>query len=339
MIFLVLYAFATTILPLGLILASSFFPILGLFDLSQFGIGNYLRVFSDPERAEGGGQYADADDRLQYGPAWSSAGLFAYVISRQLPRLRALVESVAMLPLIVPGLVLGLATLWAFIRIPGLYGTLYILALAYVALGLPLGLRAISDTLRQVGPELEQASRVHGGGLWVTIRRILVPLALPGMVSAWFMIAVILSRELASSVLLYRVWQRGDLREAARLLGRRRGNLVAVMGVMMLVVLTLLLLLERFYPQAARIVQTMIPDKTEADRRTAVDKLDIHFGAYRAVDQVSFTAERGQADNTLLWAERLREVDDSAIDCRPHRGTGRPHPHRRRYSYRPGAGR
>lgn len=43
----------------------------------------------------------------------------------------------------------------------------------------------------------------------------------------------------------------------------------------------------------------MIPDKTEADRRTAVDKLDIHFGAYRAVDQVSFTAERGKL-TTLL---------------------------------------
>jgi len=245
MIFLVLYAFATTILPLGLILASSFFPILGLFDLSQFGIGNYLRVFSDQsvQRA--------VVNTLMLMIVCSTAcvvlgGFVAYVISRQLPRFRAVVESVATLPLIVPGLVLGLATLWAFIRIPGLYGTLYILALAYVALGLPLGLRAISDTLRQVGPELEQASRVHGGGLWVTIRRILVPLALPGMVSAWFMIAVILSRELASSVLLYGY---GSEVVSVKLLAfweDGRGNLVAVMGVMMLVVLILLLLLERF---------------------------------------------------------------------------------------------
>ena len=82
----------------------------------------------------------------------------------------------------IPGLVIGVAYLWAWIGLPGgLYGTIWILALAFVARFMPDTMKALSTSFLQIHRELEEASWVCGRGRIGTIRTIVLPLARPGV--------------------------------------------------------------------------------------------------------------------------------------------------------------
>ena len=84
-----------------------------------------------------------------------------------------------------------------------LYGTLYLLMLVFITRGFPLGVRTMNATLIQLGTELEEASRVHGGSWLVTFRGVLLPLVWPGFVAGWVLVFVISLRDLTSVILLY----------------------------------------------------------------------------------------------------------------------------------------
>src|SRR5207247_1439201 len=82
------------------------------------------------------------------------------------------------LPVAIPGLVIGVAYLWAWIGLPGgLYGTIWILALAFIARFMPDTVKVLSTSLMQIHPELEEASWLCGRGRLATIRSIVLPLA------------------------------------------------------------------------------------------------------------------------------------------------------------------
>jgi iron(III) transport system permease protein len=101
-------------------------------------------------------------------------------------------------------LVIGVAYLWAWVHLPGgLFGTIWILALAFVARFLPDTVKALSSSLMQVHRELEEASVICGRGLLSTIRRIVLPLVLPGVLSGMVLLFVLSIRELGSSLFLY----------------------------------------------------------------------------------------------------------------------------------------
>ncbi len=75
------------------------------------------------------------------------------------------IEALAWLPWMMPGMVLGVGFLWAFAMLPGpipIYGTVWALLLAYMALGTPLAVRVMSGTYHQLSFDLEECSRVHG---------------------------------------------------------------------------------------------------------------------------------------------------------------------------------
>lgn len=147
----------------------------------------------------------------------------AYIVHRtRLPGRRAL-DLVTVLPVAIPGIVIGLGYLWSWISLPiGLYGTLWIIILAYVSQFAPQATRAIAGSLVQIHPELEESSRSCGAGLWTTLRLIVVPLARPGIVSAMILLFVLSFRELATALFLYTsgtqlfslamfdFWQRGS---------------------------------------------------------------------------------------------------------------------------------
>ena len=104
----------------------------------------------------------------------------------------------------IPGLVIGVAYLWAWIGLPGgLYGTIWILALAFIARFMPDTVKALSTSFLQIHKELEEAAWVCGKGLLGTIRTIVLPLARPGIIAAMTLLFILAIRELGSSLFLY----------------------------------------------------------------------------------------------------------------------------------------
>jgi iron(III) transport system permease protein len=91
--------------------------------------------------------------------------------------------------------------MWAYITWP-LWGTVWILVLAYMTLFMPYGVRAMGATLVQIHPELEESSRVHRGSWLMTFRRIVLPLLRSGVYSTWILLFIIFIREISTAVLL-----------------------------------------------------------------------------------------------------------------------------------------
>ncbi|MEP7260163.1 MAG: iron ABC transporter permease [Usitatibacter sp.] len=125
------------------------------------------------------------------------------VLKSRLPG-RRLLDNVASLPMVFPGVVLGLALMVFHLHVDmGLYGTLWILMIAYVTRFMPYGLRYNSASMLQLHRELEESAQVSGAS-WATIfRRVVLPLIRPGLVAGWIYVFIVSVRELSSSILLY----------------------------------------------------------------------------------------------------------------------------------------
>jgi iron(III) transport system permease protein len=130
-----------------------------------------------------------------------ASALVAYVVTRTSWAGRRLLDAVAWAPWAVPGLVMSLGFLWAFVWLP-IYGTLWLLVLVFVARGLPVGSRFFTATMVQIGAELEESARIHGASWLRTFARIWVPLLRPAILGAWILLFVIAVRVLDLAVLL-----------------------------------------------------------------------------------------------------------------------------------------
>ncbi len=116
---------------------------------------------------------------------------------------RGLLDLMAFLPITVPGLVIAVSLMWVYLTLKiGIYGTLWILLIAYVTRFMPYGVRTISATMVQINRELEEASQISGGSWWQTFRRVTLPLLKPGLLAGWVYILIVSMRELSTSVLL-----------------------------------------------------------------------------------------------------------------------------------------
>ena len=130
-------------------------------------------------------------------------GVLAWIIYRSRMPGRGAAEYVIMFPQAVPRLVFGLGLLWAWINMPiPIYGTLWLLGLAYFTVFLPLGLRTIASVVLQVDPSLEECARVCGAGWVYQMRTVTMPLLRPGLVAAWLLIFIASVRELGVSIFL-----------------------------------------------------------------------------------------------------------------------------------------
>jgi iron(III) transport system permease protein len=107
-------------------------------------------------------------------------------------------DFLAFMPIAIPGLVLGIAILWLYLTLPiPIYGTLWILLIAYVIKYLPYGMRACSNSMNQIQKELEEASEISGASWLYTFTRVLLPLLLPGFVAGWIYVITHSFRELS----------------------------------------------------------------------------------------------------------------------------------------------
>jgi iron(III) transport system permease protein len=113
-------------------------------------------------------------------------------------------DTIATLPVAVPGLILGVAYLWAWIRSPiPVYGTIWILMIAYVSRFIPYSLRSIESTLRQIDKSLEESANISGASWLRTFWSVSLPLLKPGLVAGFILVFVTFIRELSCSILLY----------------------------------------------------------------------------------------------------------------------------------------
>lgn len=211
--------------------------------LSRLSLHNYERVLQDPS-----GLRALRNSLLLSGGAATLVMLLmavaAWLVIRTRIRGRWMLDGLSFVPIALPSVVLGVALIFVYLRSPvPIYGTLWILLIAYTTRYMPYGMRYSSSAMHQIGQELEEASEVSGAGLWKTLRRIDLPLLMPGLISGWIFIMVSAMRELSTSLLLYSpgnevvpvlIWSQYSDGEFGAL---------AALGVIMIVVLVLLVLL------------------------------------------------------------------------------------------------
>ena len=119
-----------------------------------------------------------------------------------------IMEGAVALPYALPGMVLGLAMILTWMEPipgwqPGLYGTVWLILIAYVTRFLILQVKSSTVSIMQVGKEVEEAARINGGGFWTRWGKILVPLYAPGMATGLFLVFLTAFTELTLSSLLW----------------------------------------------------------------------------------------------------------------------------------------
>jgi len=204
-----LYLFVVVVLPMLALIVAAFRRFLfipdasSLFDMRHYSLVHFESIFDNPLTMR------SIWNTMEVGLVTALlGGLLAFAIGYTVHRGstpgRRVIDLVATLPVAIPGLVIGVAYLWAWIGLPGgLYGTIWILALAFIARFMPDTMKALSTSFLQIHRELEEAAWVCGKGRLRTIAGIVLPLARPGTIAAMTLLFILAIRELGSSLFLY----------------------------------------------------------------------------------------------------------------------------------------
>jgi iron(III) transport system permease protein len=177
--------------------------VASLFDTRQYSLMHFDSIFDNPLTLN------SIYNAVEVGIITAVVGgtlafAIGYTIHRTEVAGRGAIDLIATLPVAIPGLVIGVAYLWAWIGIPGgLYGTIWILALAFIARFMPDTVKALSTSFLQIHRELEEAAWVCGRGMLSTLGTIVLPLARPGVIASMTLLFVLAIRELGSSLFLY----------------------------------------------------------------------------------------------------------------------------------------
>jgi iron(III) transport system permease protein len=130
--------------------------------------------------------------------------LIAYIGERRLVPGAPALAFLAMAPMVIPGIVFAVGLFAGYTRPPViLYGTLWILFVAYLTKFLPFAFMNTATAVKSVHPELEEAARILGAGRMTTFRHVTVPLIRYGVIAGWFLVFIYSLRELSSSILLF----------------------------------------------------------------------------------------------------------------------------------------
>jgi iron(III) transport system permease protein len=235
------------VLPVAVLLYTSLVPysmVPSLKAFSMMSFKHWLHVLEDPV------SLLSLKNSLFLGMAGATLGVVltffvSYTISKMRTPASGILESLSFLSFSFPGIVIGVGFMWFFVRTP-LYGTIWALLIGYIATYLPYGIRPLTSAFVQIHRDLEESSRVFGGGMLYTLRRIIVPLMIPGIASAWILMATMFVRELSVSVVLSRP---GNEVLAVQILRFAEDGLwgkLSALGILMILVSTTLALLASF---------------------------------------------------------------------------------------------
>jgi iron(III) transport system permease protein len=219
--------------PLLILVWASFLPVYKppeLADIAQLSLANYRSVWGRPETLAGltnsaliGFWSATAVLTLTFAAAW--------LIIRYRTAARWALDVMISVPLVFPGIVLGITILIEFLRLPmiPIYGTIWILVFAFLIRFMPYGMRFCHAGILAIHRELEECGRTCGAGVLTVLRRIVLPLALPSVVAAWLYVFLYTIRDLSIAILLagpgsqviamviLDLWNNGEVPELAAL--------------------------------------------------------------------------------------------------------------------------
>jgi len=205
----IVYLLVVVVLPSLALIVAAFRKFMfirdvaSLFDARQYSLMHFYSIFDNPLTLR------SIYNAVEVGLITAVVGgalafAIGYTIHRTQVTGRRWIDVISTLPVAIPGLVVGVAYLWAWIGIPGgLYGTIWILALAFIARFMPDTVKSLSTSFMQIHRELEEAAWVCGKGVLGTIRTIVLPLARPGVIASMTLLFVLAIRELGSSLFLY----------------------------------------------------------------------------------------------------------------------------------------
>jgi iron(III) transport system permease protein len=202
----ILYVVAVVVLPFLTLLWSSlqsFYRPPSMQALSQLTVAAYRHLLTDSSLLD------SAVNSVVLGLATATAIMLLtsvicwIVIKTKLPG-RWLLDNLATLPLVFPGVVLGLAIMTFYLKFNvGVYGTMWIMFIAYLTRFIPYGLRYNTTSMLQIHKDLEESAQMSGASWLTTFWRIVLPLLKPGLLAGWIYIVIVSIRELSSSILLY----------------------------------------------------------------------------------------------------------------------------------------
>ena len=177
-----------------------FYQPLSMAALARVTLDNYRTVFS-PDHA---GLIANT---LLVAVATATLAVALTFVAAWLAVRRApgawVVERLATIPLVFPGLILGIAVMQLFLHLPiPLYGTLGILIWAFVINYLPYGMRYSAAGMLQIHRELEESAEMCGASAFMRLRRIVAPLLAPALLAGWLFIFLMAARVLSLAILL-----------------------------------------------------------------------------------------------------------------------------------------
>ncbi len=245
----IIYLFIVVVLPTIALIIAAFRKFLfirdipSIFDMKQYGWQHFTKMFDNPLTV------TSIINSMKVGVLTAVVGgvlafAIGYTITRTKAPARRTIDIISTIPVAIPGLVIGVAYLWAWIGLPGgIYGTLWILALAFVARFIPDTVKALSTSLMQIHRELEEAAWICGKSTLGTIATVVLPLARPGVVAAMTLLFILSIRELGSSLFLY---SSGTMVMAVQLLGYYEGGNIGITAAFSLVQMIILGVLISF---------------------------------------------------------------------------------------------
>lgn len=132
------------------------------------------------------------------------SALVSWVVVRSRARGRGALDLLAFVPISIPGILIGVALIYVYLTLTfvPIYGTIWILVVAYTTVYLSYGTRSLNAVLVQLHRDLEDAGSASGAGWFRVFRRITALLILPALVSVWIWVAAHAGRELSSALML-----------------------------------------------------------------------------------------------------------------------------------------
>ncbi len=217
-VIVVIFQLAVVVIPLGLLTYDTFLLRSGDFSFDNLTLQNWV--------GEPNPLYNDGEPGVLLNPriwktAWNSIKLALYtalfsgilgvllgyaIVKGRGTRLSRLVEQMAYLPYVIPGIALGAVYIAMFSKplgpLPSLYGTFALLVIVSIADKLPYSSRSGVSAMMQVGHELEEAAQIAGANVWQRFRRVIFPLTSAGFVSGFLLTFITVMRELSLIILL-----------------------------------------------------------------------------------------------------------------------------------------
>lgn len=195
------------VLPIFVLLWASLLPYYAkpsLEALSAITLSNYLSIFQNT--------MALAAFKNSLFISLSSAtitmiltAVTAWIVVRTNITGKWLLDHLASFTLAFPGVILGIALMLTYLTLPiPIYGTIWILVVAYITQYIPYGIRFCYPGLLQINKELEESAQMSGASWVAVFRKIVVPLMMPSLFAGWIWIFLISIRELAVAVMIAR---------------------------------------------------------------------------------------------------------------------------------------